>query len=222
MRVSERAPNRLLPAGVKKKRSRTEEQIYQAMIIVVESGLLYLVVQLVFVILFALGHPAQAIAAVIACQVYGIAPTLIVFRVALGLAPSQSMATAVESGGMPEWAAHGRGGPGTVTNDSRRYQTMGTVDDPTASVVTGPEIHFRRPPNPSPATAQFDQAMGNLHSGVSVRPPSLRYTAPSVVSEGSILKEEDYFELAEMKDSDMTGPSQYQVGETDENAFGRV
>jgi hypothetical protein len=38
--------------------------------IVIESGMLYLAVQLVFVILFAIRHPAQAIVAVIAVQIY--------------------------------------------------------------------------------------------------------------------------------------------------------
>ena len=38
--------------------------------IVVESGMLYLAVQLVFVILFAIGHPAADIIRVIAVQIY--------------------------------------------------------------------------------------------------------------------------------------------------------
>ena len=38
--------------------------------IVIESGMLYLAVQLVFVILFAIRHPAQGIVAVIAVQIY--------------------------------------------------------------------------------------------------------------------------------------------------------
>jgi hypothetical protein len=37
---------------------------------VVESGMLYLVVQLIFVVLFAIGHPAQGIIAAIAVQIY--------------------------------------------------------------------------------------------------------------------------------------------------------
>ena len=41
-----------------------------AVAIVVESGLLYLVTQLIFVVLFSMAHPAQAILAVIAVQVY--------------------------------------------------------------------------------------------------------------------------------------------------------
>jgi hypothetical protein len=38
--------------------------------IVVESGMLYLAVQLVFVILFAIRHPAQGVVGVIAVQIY--------------------------------------------------------------------------------------------------------------------------------------------------------
>ncbi|KAH9899220.1 hypothetical protein C8Q73DRAFT_637871 [Cubamyces lactineus] len=56
-----------------------------AVAIIVESGALYLAAQLVLVVLFALEHPAQAIVAVMAVQIYGIAPTLIVLRVALGI-----------------------------------------------------------------------------------------------------------------------------------------
>jgi hypothetical protein len=38
--------------------------------IIVESGMLYLAVQLVFVILFSIQHPAQGIVGVIAVQIY--------------------------------------------------------------------------------------------------------------------------------------------------------
>ena len=41
-----------------------------AMMMVVESGLLYLLVQLILVVLTALEHPAQGIVAVIAVQIY--------------------------------------------------------------------------------------------------------------------------------------------------------
>jgi len=79
--------------------------------IVVESGMLYLAVQFVFVILFAIRHPAQGIVGVIAVQIYvriphpwkaenssqnnqnitqGIAPTLILIRVALGVSNMQN------------------------------------------------------------------------------------------------------------------------------------
>ena len=88
--------------------------------IVVESGVLYLVAQITYVVLFTIEHPAEAIAALLAVQIYvgvchlkgkssetdnviaqGIAPTLIIIRVALGLSyiptsrefPSGSMST---------------------------------------------------------------------------------------------------------------------------------
>ena len=38
--------------------------------IVIESGMLYVAVQFVFVILFAIGHPAQGIVGVMAVQIY--------------------------------------------------------------------------------------------------------------------------------------------------------
>ncbi|KAG1823953.1 uncharacterized protein BJ212DRAFT_710504 [Suillus subaureus] len=53
---------------------------YRAMMLIIESGALYLIVQFVFVVLFAIQHPAQGIVAVIATQIYGIAPTLIIIR----------------------------------------------------------------------------------------------------------------------------------------------
>ncbi|TFK53928.1 hypothetical protein OE88DRAFT_1710989 [Heliocybe sulcata] len=70
----------------------SSKTVQRAMSIVVESGLLYLVVQLTFVVLFAMQHPAQAILAVIAVQVYGIAPTLIIIRVGLGYATDNTTA----------------------------------------------------------------------------------------------------------------------------------
>ncbi|EPQ57611.1 hypothetical protein GLOTRDRAFT_38224 [Gloeophyllum trabeum ATCC 11539] len=46
------------------------QTVHRAINVVVESGALYLAVQLTFVVLFAMQHPAQAILAVIAVQVY--------------------------------------------------------------------------------------------------------------------------------------------------------
>jgi len=43
---------------------------HRAMMLIIESGALYLVTQLIFVVLFAMQHPAEAIMAVIATQVY--------------------------------------------------------------------------------------------------------------------------------------------------------
>ncbi|KAI0248136.1 hypothetical protein BJV78DRAFT_1396585 [Lactifluus subvellereus] len=72
--------------------------------IVIESGAIYLAVQLVLLILAAIGHPAQGIVAVIAVQIYGIAPTLIIIRVALGLSstPSVVFSSGAASSSQPE------------------------------------------------------------------------------------------------------------------------
>ncbi|KAH9941735.1 uncharacterized protein BXZ73DRAFT_98127 [Epithele typhae] len=65
-------------------RSAVRSAVLRAIAVIVESGLLYLSTQATFVCLFALGHPAQAIIAVVAAQVYGITPTLMIIQVALG------------------------------------------------------------------------------------------------------------------------------------------
>ncbi|KAH9927397.1 hypothetical protein B0H21DRAFT_826446 [Amylocystis lapponica] len=65
--------------------SSTSRATHHAIGIVIESGALYLVAQLVYLVLFTIEHPAQAIAGVIAAQIYGIAPTLIIIRVGLGM-----------------------------------------------------------------------------------------------------------------------------------------
>ncbi|KAJ7101435.1 hypothetical protein B0H15DRAFT_756419, partial [Mycena belliarum] len=62
----------------------TDSSIQRAMGIVVEAGLLFLAAQFVFVVLFAIAHPAQAAVEPVATQVYGISPTLIIVRVGLG------------------------------------------------------------------------------------------------------------------------------------------
>ncbi|KAJ3842169.1 hypothetical protein EV361DRAFT_938353 [Lentinula raphanica] len=59
---------------------KTDGAIRRASAIVIESGLLFLAAQLVFVVLFAIKHPAQAIVEPIATQIYGISPTLIIVR----------------------------------------------------------------------------------------------------------------------------------------------
>ncbi|CAK5266248.1 unnamed protein product [Mycena citricolor] len=58
--------------------------------IIIESGLLFFLTQFVFIVLFALAHPAQAIIEPIACQVYAISPLLILVRVGMGMSYEQS------------------------------------------------------------------------------------------------------------------------------------
>ncbi|KAH9947325.1 hypothetical protein B0H21DRAFT_692131 [Amylocystis lapponica] len=64
----------------------TTNIIWKGMGIVVESGAMYLVTQLVFVVLYAINNGAYRLMAVIVVQICGIAPTLIVIRVGLGIA----------------------------------------------------------------------------------------------------------------------------------------
>ncbi|KAJ7457454.1 hypothetical protein FB451DRAFT_594556 [Mycena latifolia] len=52
--------------------------------IIVEAGGLFLAAQFVFVVLFAIAHPAQAVVEPVATQIYGISPTLIIVRVGMG------------------------------------------------------------------------------------------------------------------------------------------
>jgi len=66
----------------------------RAMSIVIESGLLYLVIQLVYVVLFAIANPAENIAGLMAVQIYGISSTLIIIRVGLGLSDEYTTSAA--------------------------------------------------------------------------------------------------------------------------------
>ncbi|KAI0043397.1 hypothetical protein FA95DRAFT_1563378 [Auriscalpium vulgare] len=65
--------------------SSTTAMGHKAMEIIIESGALYLIVQAILVATFTKEVPSQAILAVIAVQIYGIAPTLIMIRVGMGL-----------------------------------------------------------------------------------------------------------------------------------------
>ena len=48
----------------------SSDAVRRVMIIVSESGALYLVTQLIFVVLFSIQHPAQAIMGVVSVQIY--------------------------------------------------------------------------------------------------------------------------------------------------------
>ncbi|KAJ4474872.1 hypothetical protein J3R30DRAFT_3776041 [Lentinula aciculospora] len=83
------APEAIVPIGtaafaILNQETKTDSAIRRASAIVIESGLLFLAAQLVFVVLFAIKHPAQAIVEPIATQIYGISPTLIIVRVGMG------------------------------------------------------------------------------------------------------------------------------------------
>lgn len=88
---------------------------HRAMMLIIESGALYLIIQFVFVVLFAIQHPALGIVAVIATQIYGIAPTLIIIRVGLGIS-SEHTTKAITSTRI-EWIA--RRGDDTGTSGTQ-------------------------------------------------------------------------------------------------------
>ncbi|RPD75645.1 hypothetical protein L226DRAFT_462167 [Lentinus tigrinus ALCF2SS1-7] len=98
-----------------------------AVAIIVESGLLYLVTQLIFVVLFSMAHPAQAILAVIAVQVYGIAPTLIIIRVALGITSEHTIQQTPTVRGGSGWHPSSLGG-GSRPHGLPAIRTHGTEE----------------------------------------------------------------------------------------------
>ncbi|KAG1857091.1 hypothetical protein F4604DRAFT_1203652 [Suillus subluteus] len=62
------------------------------MMLIIESGALYMVTQLIFVLLVAIENPAEAILSYAGTQIYGIASTLIIIRVGLvGTSPEQTV-----------------------------------------------------------------------------------------------------------------------------------
>ncbi|KAH9985685.1 hypothetical protein BJV77DRAFT_1083334 [Russula vinacea] len=99
-----------------------------AFAIVVESGMLYLAVQLCFIILYSIRHPAQAIISMMAVQIYGIAPTLIFIRMS-GLLYTESgvIHGGVTSVSLPVSiqfvSSHGSGGTTVSTDPGLRIAT---------------------------------------------------------------------------------------------------
>ncbi|KAJ7473975.1 hypothetical protein FB451DRAFT_1035091, partial [Mycena latifolia] len=75
----------------------SKTSIQRALEIVIESGLLFLAAQFVFVVLFAMAHPAQAVVEPVATQIYGISPTLIIVRVGMGASYEQTTKTPMTS-----------------------------------------------------------------------------------------------------------------------------
>ncbi|KAI0631205.1 hypothetical protein C8Q77DRAFT_1230388 [Trametes polyzona] len=92
----------------------TARLAHSAMAVVVESGLIYLAVQLVLVVLVSLGHPAEGVVGVIAVQIYGIAPTLMVIRVALGLSTGSTISNSAEVVSQIAWTPRRMPGESTT------------------------------------------------------------------------------------------------------------
>ncbi|KAG1873990.1 hypothetical protein C8R48DRAFT_593636 [Suillus tomentosus] len=62
----------------------------RSMMLIIESGALYMVTQFIFVVLVATRNPAEAILSLAGTQIYGIASTLIIIRVGLGISSEQT------------------------------------------------------------------------------------------------------------------------------------
>ncbi|KAF8825505.1 hypothetical protein HHX47_DHR6000114 [Lentinula edodes] len=105
---------------------KTDSAIRRASAIIIESGLLFLAAQLVFVVLFAIKHPAQAIVEPIATQIYGISPTLIIVRVGMG---STFEPTALPESSLRFRVTLGRKTKSTTTGTSRMTATTGSATD---------------------------------------------------------------------------------------------
>ncbi|GJE97582.1 hypothetical protein PsYK624_138030 [Phanerochaete sordida] len=73
---------------------------FKATMTVVESGVLYFVVQLVYLTVYAVGNSADQLMSLVAVQIYGIAPTLIIIQVGLGLSSDDSIKQTTTSTGM--------------------------------------------------------------------------------------------------------------------------
>lgn len=67
--------------------------IYHTAGIVVESGIIYLLAQLVLVVLFSMENPAYKVVGYPIIQIYGIAPTLIFCRVGMGISSERNFDT---------------------------------------------------------------------------------------------------------------------------------
>ncbi|KAJ7776910.1 hypothetical protein DFH07DRAFT_911796 [Mycena maculata] len=99
---------------------RSKTTVSQAMAIVVESGLLFLAAQFVFVILFAIAHPAQAVVEPMAVQIYGISPMLIIVRVGMGISYEQTTKAPISSVRFPNFTRQVE--TGTSMNDTGRSE----------------------------------------------------------------------------------------------------
>ncbi|KIK46125.1 hypothetical protein CY34DRAFT_65020, partial [Suillus luteus UH-Slu-Lm8-n1] len=60
------------------------------MMLIIESGALYTVIQLIFVVLVAIQNSAEALLSYAGTQIYGIASVLIIIRVGLGISPEET------------------------------------------------------------------------------------------------------------------------------------
>ncbi|KAF8649367.1 hypothetical protein AX16_005809 [Volvariella volvacea WC 439] len=121
-----------------------QRHLHNAMLITIEAGLLYFLVQAVLTGLYVSGHPAQLMWSHITAQIYGIAPTLIFVRVGLG--HSIQLAGAESDQHLSESVRSVRHHPGHTRNPSSQHQlapitiTRTVLVEPSDSTDGGHEV----------------------------------------------------------------------------------
>jgi len=110
--------------------------VRNAMVICIESGVLYVVVQFVLTVLFAINHPAQIMISDISTQVYGIAPTLIFVRVGLGHSAGSNIFAKISSSQNASF-------PRRDINASGQYINSPSYSRTTAEHVVIPGVQVR-------------------------------------------------------------------------------
>ncbi|KAF8183576.1 hypothetical protein K438DRAFT_1140423 [Mycena galopus ATCC 62051] len=88
---------------------------------IIESGLLFLSTQAVFVTLFAIGHPAQALVEPMAVQIYAISPLLILVRICMGKATEQTTGVVAPSTTSVQFQSYSGKGTRTETGMSSTH-----------------------------------------------------------------------------------------------------
>ncbi|GJE85447.1 hypothetical protein PsYK624_015260 [Phanerochaete sordida] len=127
-----------------------------AISVMIESGALYFIVQLIFVVIFGINHPAEVIMILIATQTYGIASTLILIHVGLGLSWEQTVQLSTLS-----WAPASRGPTHTLS-------IVTPIDRLEGSYGPGQVIELH---SPRPSKDKHDRSAGSLTSMPSFSAP---------------------------------------------------
>lgn len=130
---------------------------FKAAMIIIESGVLYFVVQLVYLTVFAVGNSSDQLMSLIAVQIYGIAPTLMIIQVGLGFSSSDSTNPTTTKTGM----SFARGG-GISGGTTRTTTSAPTSDMPSTArfgnsepdiMIAGSRSHMDFTENPEKADA---------------------------------------------------------------------
>jgi len=98
--------------------TRRKNVAFKAAMIIIESGVLYFVVQLIYLTVFAVGNSSDQLMSLVAAQIYGIAPTLIIIQVGLGFSSDESTRPTTTTTGLSfvRGVGHSQGTTRTTTS----------------------------------------------------------------------------------------------------------